>query len=63
MWPRRIINQEEPLWAEPGALENNGQRSSLQRTEPSLIEGLSSPQGWGSFRVFAQWDFKILTVQ
>lgn len=34
---RRTTNKEEPLWAEPEALENSGQRSSTQRTEPGLV--------------------------
>ena len=34
---RRTTKKEEPLWAEPEALENNGQRSSTQRTEPGLV--------------------------
>ena len=42
---RRTTKKEEPLWAEPQALENNGQRSSTQRTWPSEV--LSSLQGWG----------------
>lgn len=33
----RTTKKEEPLWAEPEALENNGQRSSTQRTEPGLV--------------------------
>lgn len=43
---RRTTKKEEPLWAEPEALENNGQRSSAQRTEPGG-EVLPPLQGWG----------------
>lgn len=48
---------------EPKALEISGQRSSFQKAERGLVQGLHPPQGWGSFREFAQRDLRILIVQ
>lgn len=64
MWPRKLINQrkEAPLRAEPEAPENNGQRSSFQRTEPGLVGGFLLPQGLGVLQSICSVDSRILSV-
>ena len=56
---RRTTKTEEPLWAEPEALENNGQSSSTQRTEPGS-EVLSPLQGWGPLEHFLSGTSEFL---
>lgn len=60
MWPKRIINQEEPPGAEPEALEHNGQRTEqCSRKQNRPRRGTIPTSGLGVLQSICSMDSYI----
>lgn len=63
MWPKRILNQEEPPWAEPEVLESNGQRTEqCFRKQNRPCRGTVPTSGLGVLWSICPMDSYILVT-